>query len=149
MLSGQDAEDSKYAETVHHIGTLSQTQRAHLWTGKKRTSITAELYSSLKSGLKPPYRIHGTVEGVLTTLSEQGDLAICEPVWDRHIQCSVPDEQLEGMRALWRKRVTARGLVHYDSDGYPVKIDAEEIDPFPDDNELPSHMDVLGILLPN
>lgn len=40
----------------------------------------------------------------------------------------------------------AEGVVHYGWDGYPTRIDAEKVDPIPDDDELPSYMDVLGIL---
>lgn len=140
------AVSSEYGEAVRHIHTLSRKVGVHLWVGQERTSITGELYSSLEASLRKPYRLHGTVEGRLTTLSERSVLAIYEPVWERRIECSVPDEQLEGMRDLWRKRVTAHGMVHYGIDGYPTRIDAEKIDPFPDDEELPSHMDVLGIL---
>ena len=42
--------------------------------------------------------------------------------------------------------MTAVGMVQYGVDGYPIQIEAEHVEPFPDDAELRSHMDVLGVL---
>ena len=68
------------------------------------------------------------------------------PFGTSELQCNVSDALLEGMRHLWRKRVTAYGIVHYRSDGFPASIDAQSVQPFADDDALPSSADVLGIL---
>lgn len=146
QILGGEAEFVEYDDIVKPIGAFARRKGVHLWVGQERTPVTEKLYSILKAPTQKPYQLHGTVEGRLTMLSEQRNLAIHEPVWGRRIECSVPDGQLEAMRALWRKRVTAEGIVHYDDKGYPTKIDAEKIDPFPDDKDLPSPKDVRGIL---
>ena len=79
---------------------------------------------------------YGTVEGKLVTLSERGRLhfTIAEPIWNLPVQCTVPEELVEGMREMWRQRVSARGMVHYDREGYPTSIRAEEVTLFPYDD---------------
>ena len=90
----------------------------------------------------------GSVDRELSVLSARKGVhfVIYEPVWDRPVRCTVPDALLETMMSLWRKRIAAHGMVHYRPDGLPARIEAEEIEPFLDDNELPSHDDVLGAL---
>ena len=49
------------------------------------------------------------------------------------VQCTVPEELVEAMQGMWRRRVSARGMVHYDREGYPTSIRAEEVELFPYD----------------
>lgn len=79
---------------------------------------------------------YGTVEGTLDTLSTRGSrprFTISEPIWNMAVQCTVPDDLIEAMRGMWRQRVSARGMVHYDREGLPTSIRAEEVEPFPYD----------------
>ena len=133
-------------DVVKHIHTLAGIPGTRLWVGKKSRAITTDVYRVARAALRPGYTIRGSVEGRLSTLSEHSALAIYEPVWDRRIECVVPEGLLDGMRRLWRRRVVAHGLVHYRADGFPARIDADAVEPLPDDDELPTHGDVLGIL---
>lgn len=92
---------------------------------------------------------YGTVEGTLDTLSARGRLhfTISEPIWNMAVQCTVPDDLIESMRGMWRKRVAAHGLVHYDGQGLPTSIKAEEVELFPYD-EAPIR-DYRGLLASN
>ena len=78
---------------------------------------------------------YGTVEGTLDTLSARGRLhfTISEPIWNMAVQCTVPEELVETMQGMWRQRVSARGMVHYDREGLPTSIRAEEVELFPYD----------------
>ena len=133
-------------EVVRHIRVLSNIKNVHLWVGRESREITQEVYATLKAACRPAYIAPGSVEGRLSVLSDRSALAIYEPVWNKRIECNVSDALLEGMRHLWRKRVTAYGMVHYRSDGFPASIDAQSVQPFADDDALPSSADVLGIL---
>jgi len=53
---------------------------------------------------------------------------------------------LAGAFTSFRKRVEISGLVHYRSNGTPISIAVERLEPLPDDDELPSYSDVRGIL---
>ena len=81
---------------------------------------------------------YGTVEGTLDTLSARGRLhfTISEPIWNMAVQCTVPEQLVEAMQGMWRQRVSARGMVHYDREGLPTSIRAEEVELFPYD-EMP------------
>ena len=98
--------------------------------------------------MRPGFSEYGTVEGNLSVLTERGGVhfVIYERVWDHGVKCTVPENLVESMMEMWRKRVAAHGMVHYRPDGLPTRIEADEIEAFPDDSELPSHESVLGIL---
>ena len=90
-----------------------------------------------EGGVRHPSQLdeYGTVEGTLDTLSTRGSprFTISEPIWNVAVQCTVPDRLVESMRGMWRQRVSARGMVHYDREGLPTSIRAEEVEPFPYD----------------
>lgn len=122
--------------------------RIGLWVKKQRREITPAIYATARAALRPGFSEYGTVEGQLSVLSERKGVhfVIYERVWDKPVICTVPDDLLETMMQFWRKRVAAHGMVHYRPDGLPTRIETQEIELFPDDSELPSHEDVLGVL---
>ena len=122
--------------------------RIGLWVKKRRTEITPAIHTAVRAALRPGFSEYGTIEGQLSVLSDRKGVhfVIYERVWDRPVRCTVTDDLLERMMDYWRKRIAAHGMVHYRPDGLPVRIEADDIDVFPDDNELPSHDDVLGAL---
>lgn len=105
-----------------------------LLTGEDRRDILLE--EQREEGRHPSQLAeYGTVEGTLDTLSARGRLhfTISEPIWNMAVQCTVPEQLVEAMRGMWRQRVSARGMVHYDREGLPTSIRAEEVEPFPYD----------------
>jgi len=127
---------------------IEDDTRVGIWVKKQRREITPAIYAAVRTALRTGFSEYGTVEGRLSVLSERKvvHFVIYERVWDRPVTCTVPDDLLEKVMSFWRKRVAAHGMVHYRPDGVPTRIEAEEIEAFPDDSELPSHDDVLGIL---
>ncbi len=105
-----------------------------LLAGADRRDILAE---DRRETVRHPSRIaeYGTVEGTLDTLSARGRLhfTISEPVWNMAVRCTVPDDLVESMQGMWRQRVAAHGMVHYDRAGVPTSIRAEEVELFPYD----------------
>lgn len=122
--------------------------RVGVWVKKRRNEITPRIYAAARAALRPGFNEYGTIEGQLSVLSARKGIhfVIYERVWDKPVTCTVPDDLLETMMELWRKRVAAHGMVHYRPDGLPTRIEADKVEPFPDDSELPSHEDVLGAL---
>ena len=109
---------------------------AHIWIGKERQAVAC--ISAEEEPEPHPSQIaeYGTVEGTLDTLSARGHLrfTISEPVWNIAVRCTVPHEMAPAMQDMWRQRVSARGMVHYDRDGHPTSIQAEEVRLFPYDD---------------
>ena len=122
--------------------------RIGVWVKRQRREITPAIRTAARAALRPGFTEYGTVEGQLSVLSDRKGVhfVIYERVWDRPVRCTVPDDLLERMMGFWRKRVAAHGMVHYRPDGLPASIEADDVEAFPDDTELPSHEDVLGAL---
>ena len=90
---------------------------------------------------------YGTVEGTLDTLSARGRLhfTISEPIWNMAVQCTVPDNLVGVMQGMWRQRVAAHGIVHYDREGLPTSIRADEVELFPyDETPLGAYRGLLS-----
>ena len=140
-----------YPDTViRHIRELYKLQRevAGIWIGKNKRVITESSCVAMKETVRSAFNEHGTIEGQLSTLSERGNIHVIvyEPVWDKAVRCAVPHELRDKIKEFWGKRVAVHGMVHYRADGFPTSVDADSIEAFPDDKDLPSYMDVLGIL---
>lgn len=105
-----------------------------LLVGEERHDVLRELYEEAK---RHPSQLdeYGTVEGTLDTLSVRGGFhfTISEPIWNMAVRCTVPEALVETMRGMWRQRVAAHGLVHYDQAGLPTSIRADEVELFPYD----------------
>ncbi len=82
-----------------------------------------------------PFDSYGTVEGELEVLDSKPPprFTIREPIWNKSVQCRVPDDLVARMPSMWGRRVAAHGLIHYNAEGHPVSIEAEDIEPFPHD----------------
>ena len=106
-----------------------------------RLLVGEERFDALRERPEEPERHpsqlgeYGTVEGTLDTLSVRGGphFTISEPIWNMAVRCIVPEQMVEAMRAMWKVRVSARGMVHYDREGHPTSIRADEVTPFPYD----------------
>ena len=138
---------------VRDLSALSASKQdddtiVNIWVRKSRRAITPAINAVAKSALKSGYYELGTVEGRLSVLSERGEthFVIYEAVWDKPVKCVVPEKLIEKAMEYWRHRVAAHGEIRFRPDGIPTLIKADEIDLFPDDEKLPSHDDVFGIL---
>ena len=138
---------------VRDLSTLAARRpdddtRVSVWVERKRREITVALSAAAKSALGAGFDEYGTVEGKLSVLSERQGVhfVVYERVWDHPVTCTVAEHLLDTLMALWRKRVAVHGVVHYRPDGMPSRIHAEEVEALPEDDDLPTHEDVLGIL---
>lgn len=131
----RDLADNEPAVLRRHFASVADkgAKDVHLWIGRDRQPV-ARLGSDEPDGPRP-FNEYGTVEGELEMMSVRGGphFTIYEPIWDSGVRCTVPDELLDAMPDMWRKRVAAHGLIHYDAEGHPVSIKADEVAPFPHD----------------
>ena len=102
-----------------------------LWAGDNRSDLLQEVEAEPPE----PFHEYGTIEGELSTLSNRGGphFTIYEPIWDTGVRCTVPDELVTSMQEMWTRRVAAHGLIHYDAEGHPLSIRAEQVESFPYD----------------
>lgn len=88
------------------------------------------------------------MEGSLKTISEAGGfrVVVYEPVFGRAIRCNIPPDLMGKALSLFGRRVEVHGAIHYRRNGTIARVTVDEIVPFPPSEQLPTHMDVLGIL---
>lgn len=156
-LADGDIEESGLTEpALRHLRTLSDLNQApkrraalRIWVERKPILLTPEIGETIREDMRIDYRDFGTVEGRLEAIQDQTaglQLRIRDSALRLVVKCSVEEDLLPKAFQLFRKRVEAVGLVHYRRNGTPVSIDASEIEPLPDDSELPGPDEVRGIL---
>lgn len=122
--------------------------KVRVWVRKAPIAVTHSSVANVTSLLASEHEDYGSIEGRLQTISERGRLQVVvyEPLWDESIRCFISDEMMSGAVTSFGHRVEIYGLIKYRKDGKPVSIDVEEIIPFPGSENIPSFMDVHGIL---
>ena len=158
--SFQDVEAANFPDAaLKHLQALSgmdQKKRGkplsmRLWVEKRPTVIGGELAQAIQEDWKSDYKDYGTIEGDLEAIQDRRGLQIRvrDLLLKQSIQCLVPEEMLKEVFDSFRKRVEISGLIHYRRNGYPISITVDKIDPLPSDENLPTLMDVRGIMTRN
>jgi hypothetical protein len=90
----------------------------------------------------------GSVLGRLEAISVHSGNEI--RVWDentsRPVVCNYPAELEDKIKANLRKRVLVSGTVSYNASGQPLSCAVEDIDPYPESDELPTIEQVSGLI---
>jgi hypothetical protein len=119
-----------------------------VWVRKEPRNLTHRSVVHTAELLTASYTDHGSIEGHLQVVSERRGLhvVVYEPLWDKPVRCHLSDEQAAIALQNFGKRVEVTGLVHYRGDGVPVSIDVDEIEAFPEPEDIPGFQAVRGIL---
>ena len=115
-----------------------------------RISLSQRLVAHVEEVLTPEFTSIGTVEGRLEGLIIHGKARclIYDPLTTRQVSCYFGGRiKWESVLRLFGKRVAATGVIKARRSGERVSIQATQLRPLqPDDEELPSVRDMLGIL---
>lgn len=119
-----------------------------VWVQKRAHQLSAHAIANVDDILRSGFEEHGAVAGKIETVSEHGNakFVIFQPHNQNAVQCVVPESQLASALNAFGRRAEVYGLVKYGKDGLPRRIKVEDIMILPNDDDLPSHMDVLGLL---
>jgi len=119
-----------------------------LWIERKPLDLKGTIAASIQEHWRSDYHDFGTIEGRLEAIQDSAglQLRVRDNLFNALVKCVLPDHMLAGAFTSFRKRVEISGLVHYRSNGTPISIAVERLEPLPDDDELPSYSDVRGIL---
>jgi len=159
-LIDQDIEESALPETaLRHLRTLSEMTEPgpknaapvplRLWVQKRPITLEPKIASVIREDWRADYNDFGTIEGRLETIQESyGSLQfyIRDALLRLRVRCYFPEKLLPSVFETFRKRVEVSGVIHYRKNGAPVSIEVEHIMGLPDDSELPTAENVLGIL---
>jgi hypothetical protein len=140
---------------LNHIKALSamtiargdERREIRLWIKRTPVSVVPEIAQTIREDWRTDYNDYGTVEGKLEAIQDSGGLKlrIRDVLYNRAINCSLPNNLLEKALGCFRSRVEVSGLIHYRKNGIPINIEVATIEPLPNDDDLPSASDVRGI----
>ncbi len=156
-VSTQGVEASKFPDgALRHLRALSEMGQGpkgkplplRLWIERRPTIIGKEIAQAIREDWKSDYKDYGTIEGDLETIQDRGSLQIRvrDQLLKQSVQCLVPEEMLKEIFENFRRRVEIYGLIHYRRNGHPISIAVDRIDPLPPDVDLPTLIDVRGIM---
>jgi hypothetical protein len=116
-------------------------------TPEETVPLTGQATVNVERFLRPVFQHYGTVEGVLEMVSVAGRgprINVKDRLSGRAISCIVPRERLSDVLQVFGLRVSVYGRVRTNELGDVLRIDMEEIEAFPTDDELPSVDQVAG-----
>jgi hypothetical protein len=117
--------------------------------GPTRTTVTSRLAANVEEVVGHAIEANGSIEGTLEAVTVHGRRVffVWDPLTGRRIECDfghrIPAAEVG--QAVER-RVGVTGLLRYRENGTLTGIRAERLYIFPDDDDLPTADDVLGIL---
>ncbi len=119
-----------------------------IWAGKHPIRVTSRSVAHVNYFLVGAHQSHGSIEGTLLMDSVTWPIpfVVHERLWNRAIQCFIPDGLSSEALENFGKRVEVYGIIHYRGNGEPVSIKVDEIVAFPHADDIPSFRDVRGIL---
>lgn len=139
-------------ESVRDLAKISLGNDADIgvrvWVEKRPHSLSAHSVANIDDILKAGFEEQGAVMGKIETVSEHGNakFIIFQPIDSNAVHCVVSPERLPSIVSAFGKRAEVYGLVRYGKDGKPKRIKVEDVIVFPDDTELPTAFDVMGLL---
>jgi len=114
-----------------------------------RVEITPELRKPVREALEGSYKAIGSIEGRIEGLSAHEPPYSCTIytlVTGEAIRCHFADPTLlTTAYNHFKRRVTLRGVLTSRPNGEVTSMRVHSIDPFPEDDELPTVDDIIGI----
>lgn len=109
--------------------------------------LSNEIALNIEKIIGAIYESYGSVEGILNVLDlrDKPIFKITDSLNYETIECHFSRDDLEIAKKALEKRVYVYGLIFSRQDGIRIKINVDEIEIFPSENQLPSIEDIIGI----
>jgi hypothetical protein len=123
------------------------TRKAKLMVGGVR--VTTQFVANIDRLLLETFRSRGTVKGRVEKLNlhNRHEFTLFTPIGDVAIPCHFEEELFPQVRQAIRQNVTVTGLLSFTDDGsYPSRVDVEEIEIHPPDEQLPTLRSLYGAM---
>ncbi len=115
----------------------------------QKLAVTKQLEVNIEKVLEKHLYINkGTITGYLDTLNvhKTDQFHIYPPIGPTKICCNFNEELLPKIKEGIKKYVNVLGTMHYrENEAFPFKIDAEDIEVYPPENELPTLESIKGM----
>lgn len=114
----------------------------------KRVNLTQHLVANVDELIGARYKSFGSVEGVLNAidLSQKPLFRIYDLLTGKGVKCHFMPGLIDEIKDALGKRVSVYGLIRSREDGQKVSVEVEDMEVFPNETELPSIKDIIGIL---
>jgi hypothetical protein len=123
-------------------------EATHLNGGQASATVTEQAAVNVKKLLEPSSSAIGSVAGKLEVISVHGPprFNVYDLVTKRAVRCRFPSEQLGEVAAALGRKVVVTGIVYRNSNGEPIRVEKPELRVLPDDAELPTTRDLIGLV---
>ena len=156
LAEGRVAESGLSESAMKHLRVLSEmTDASHgkpvtmnLWVQKRPVAVGPAVGHAVREDHRAAYNDYGTLEGRLKSIQDNGSIQLIlrDDLLGWNLKCYLSDELLGQAFENFRHRVEVSGLIHYRANGVPISIAVKDIDPLPDDDDLPTAEEVRGLL---
>lgn len=113
-------------------------------------TLSLALLDNIEEILRPINPAFGSVSGIVEQLNihSRNTFVLFPPGTNEAVHCNFPPEIFESkVRPGLKRNVTVYGLLHYGlGRSFPVTADVDDIEVHPSDDELPSLLDLEGML---
>lgn len=136
-------------ELADIVGTTPEDDTAvRIWIKKEPIKVTHKSVAHVAELLASGHEDYGSIEGRLRAVTDKGGLhfVVKEPLRSLEVRCFIPESLIETALANFLNRVEVYGVIKYRKDGRAISIDVDDLIPFPTKEELPSYLDVRGVL---
>lgn len=143
-------------KAINHLKSLSDLaakkgngKEMNMWVKRQPIAISSGIGRVIREDWQTDYFDFGTIEGRLEAIQDASgslQIRVKDFLYPRAIKCAVPERLIDLVLHSFRRRVEIEGKIHYRRDGTPISIDAQAIEIFPEDDDLPKASDVRGIM---
>ena len=112
-------------------------------------NLTSHYIANLSSLLEPSSPALGSVSGRLEVVNihKENKFVLYPPIAGEEVTCRFNDADLESILKAVNHQVTVFGTLHYaKSKAFPVRVDVDEFEVEPPDDQLSSLLDTRGII---
>ncbi len=120
-----------------------------LSVNSQRTELNQHIVVNVDEIIGGKYKSFGTVEGILKAIdvSRRPFFRVYDLLTNRSVSCYFQKHSLDDIKDALEKRVAISGLITSREDGEKISIQVEEINVFPNENELPTIEEMIGIAI--
>jgi len=140
----------KSARRLAHLGGKGENAiPIEIKAGRKKTKITENIISKTNDLVGTQHQAYGDIEGRLRMLTDfDGGVkfAIYQKLYKTSVSCNVPDDLIDELGELFRKRVVVSGRIQYNVKGNPVSMSVVKIQRISENDDLPKLEEMRGIL---
>jgi hypothetical protein len=137
---------SRLAEQSKHIGPME------LYTDRQKkgkiVEIGPKLVETIEQHIGKSSESEGSIVGKLDTIAvhRSNEIRVWDENYGRAVRCEYNALLEDKVKSLLRHRVIVVGSVFFNAKGQPVSVSAKDIEPYPEQDSLPTIQEMSGLI---